>query len=186
MKPIEEQVLAIVALVILTGCAVGPNYKQPQISVAASFANPPTNVISADEAKLAAWWQGFEDVKLNDLVARAITHNHDVRIATANLKEARAERRLARFDLVPTVQAEADNASTLLNKSAAPHKSSRGRRVESYEAGFDATWELDFFGRVRRSVEAAGAQYEATDARRLDVLRASRLRWRASISNCVD
>ena len=171
MKPIEEQVLAIVALVILTGCAVGPNYKQPQISVAASFANPPTNVISADEAKLAAWWQGFEDVKLNDLVARAITHNHDVRIATANLKEARAERRLARFDLVPTVQADAGYSDNLLSKSAAPPHTPRSlRQYESYDAGFDATWELDFFGRVRRSVEAAGAQYEATDARRLDVL----------------
>src|SRR6185436_5816979 len=110
----------------------------------------------------AAWWKGFEDATLNDLVTNAIAHNHDLRIATANLHEARAQRRLVRFDLVPTVRADAGYSDTLLSKSAAPpHTSRRARQAESYDAGFDAAWELDFFGRVRRSVQAANAQYEA-------------------------
>src|SRR3989442_13684869 len=53
------------ALALLSGCAVGPNYKPPQTSVGVSFANTPTNVVSADEAALATWWKGFNDGKLD-------------------------------------------------------------------------------------------------------------------------
>ena len=107
MKRIEDQsrwrLLAIGFLpaVFLTACAVGPNYKQPQMPVANSFANAPTNIVSPDEATLATWWKGFNDARLDRLVDRAITNNHDLRIATANLKEARALRRLTKFDLAP-------------------------------------------------------------------------------------
>src|SRR6266446_2276045 len=105
MKRIEHQsrswlsAIGFVPIVFLSGCAVGPNYKQPQTSVANSFANAPTNVASADDAALATWWRGFNDTKLDGLVDRAIAHNHDLRIAAANLKEARALRRLTTFDL---------------------------------------------------------------------------------------
>src|SRR5882762_6337327 len=74
MKRIENQncrrflAVGFLSSVFLSGCAVGPNYKAPQTSVAASFANSPTNVAAADETALATWWKGFEDVKLNDLV----------------------------------------------------------------------------------------------------------------------
>src|SRR5260221_8064053 len=98
---------AMAALLILSGCAVGPNYKPPQTAVATAFANTPTNAASADETALATWWKGFNDAKLNDLVGEAIAHNHDLRIATANLKEARALRRFAMFDLAPSVQGNA-------------------------------------------------------------------------------
>src|SRR6266851_7217499 len=84
--------VGMAALVILSGCAVGPNYKPPQTSVGASFAYAPTNAATADEAALATWWKGFNDARLDDLVDRAIAHNQDLRIATANLKEARALR----------------------------------------------------------------------------------------------
>src|SRR6267378_4273964 len=84
-------VLGCWCLVLLpTGCAVGPNYKRPQTPVANSFANAPRNVVSPDDLALETWWKGFNDTKLDSLVERAITNNHDLRIATANLKEARA------------------------------------------------------------------------------------------------
>lgn len=60
-----------------------------------------------------SWWKGFNDAKLDGLVDRAIVHNHDLRIATANLKEARALRRLTTFDLAPTVQANAGYTNSL-------------------------------------------------------------------------
>ena len=177
MKHIEHRgrswslAVGFLPIVLLAGCAVGPNYKRPQTSVAASFANSLTNVATADEAVLATWWKGFEDTRLNDLVDRAIAHNHDLRIATANLKEARALRRLTTYDLAPTVQGNAGYQNSLLSKSAAPPGASRGNReFELYDASFDATWELDLFGRVRRSVQAANAQFSATEATRLDVL----------------
>src|SRR5207247_2307553 len=140
------------------GCAVVPHYKRPQTSVANSFSNAPTNVVSPEEAALATWWRGFNDAKLDGLVERAITNNHDLRIATANLKEARALRRLTTLDLAPTVQANAGYANSLLSKAAAPPGTPRdAREGEIYDASFDATWELDLFGRVRRSVQAANA-----------------------------
>src|SRR5436309_325399 len=166
MKRIE-----IAALVILAGCAVGPNYRPPQTSVAGSFANAPTNAVAADEALLATWWSGFQDATLSNLIANAIAQNHNLRIATANLKEARALRRLAVFDLAPTVQGSAGYADFLLSKAAAPPGTPRNlRQSELYDAGFDATWEIDLFGRVRRSVQAANAGLAATEATRLDVL----------------
>ena len=163
--------LACWCLVLLpTGCAVGPNYKPPQTVVSASFANNPTNVASADDAALATWWRGFNDTRLDGLVERAIAHNHDLRIATANVKEARALRRLTTFDLAPTVQANAGYENGLLSKAALPGATRGARESELYDASFDATWELDLFGRVRRSVQAANAQLGSADATRLDVL----------------
>jgi NodT family efflux transporter outer membrane factor (OMF) lipoprotein len=177
MKPIEPQsrtwLLAVefVPIVLLSGCAVGPNYQRPQTSVANSFANAPANVVSSGEAALATWWQGFNNPRLDRLVDRAITNNHDLRIATANLKEARALRRLTTFDLAPTVQANSGYANSLLSKAAAlPGTPRAARERELYDASFDATWELDLFGRVRRSVQAASAQVASVEATRLDVL----------------
>src|SRR5712691_6091542 len=177
MKRIEHQshswlsAIGIVPIVLLAGCAVGPNYKRPQTSVANSFANAPTNVVSPDEAALATWWRGFNDARLERLVDRAMTNNHDLRIATANLKEARALRRLTAFDLAPTVQANAGYANSLLSKAAAPPGTPRAaREMELYDASFDATWELDLFGRVRRSVQAASAQVGSVEATRFDML----------------
>src|SRR6266704_4404956 len=163
--------IGILPIALLSGCAVGPNYKRPQTSVANSFANAPTNAVTTDEKALATWWKGFNDARLDGLVDRAIAHNHDLRIATANLKEARALRRLTTFDLAPTVQGNAGYENGLLSKAAAPPGASRGaREFELYDASFDATWELDFFGRVRRSVQAANADLAATEATRVDVL----------------
>src|SRR5256886_6077919 len=177
MKRIENQncrrllTVGFMSCVFLSGYAGGPNYKAPPTSVVASFANSPTNVATADETALATWWKDFEDVKLNDLVDRAIAHNHNLRIAAANLKEARALRRLTTFDLAPTVQGNAGYQNGLLSKAAALPGVSRGaREFDLYDASFDATWELDLFGRVRRSVQAAAAQFSATEATRLDVL----------------
>src|SRR5207249_273720 len=164
-------VVGLISSAFLFGCAVGPNYKPPQTSVGASFVNNPTNAASADETALAAWWRGFNDTRLDTLVDRAMTNNHDLRIATANLKEARALRRLAAFDLAPTVQANAGYANSLLSKAAAlPGTPRSAREGELYDASFDATWELDLFGRVRRSVQAANAQLGSVEATRLDVL----------------
>src|SRR6185369_8224815 len=111
--------VALVSGIFLSGCAVGPNYKEPRTSVAASFANSPTNTASVEEATLATWWKGFNDARLDGLVDRAMAHNHDLRIAAANVNEARALRRLTTFDLAPTVQANGSYAKTLLSKTAA-------------------------------------------------------------------
>jgi multidrug efflux system outer membrane protein len=163
--------IALGALLLLGGCAVGPNYKAPQTAVASAFENSPTNAASADDTALASWWKSFNDTTLDGLVARAVTNNPDLRITTANLKEARALRRLTTFDLAPTIQGNAGYSHSLLSAAVAPPGANRdAREGELYDASFDATWELDFFGRVRRSVQAANTDLAAAEATRLDVL----------------
>ncbi|HEY6281376.1 MAG TPA: efflux transporter outer membrane subunit [Burkholderiales bacterium] len=155
--------------VVLAGCAaVGPDYKTPETEVSAGY-------VSADEAGFSTeqvdvtWWRGFNDTTLNQLVEVALNNNHDLRIATANLLEARALRQQTEYDRYPTVTAE--GFFTQQHFSNAALLSGTGSSNEKlYQLGFDATWELDFFGRVRRSIEAQSAQVGAAEATRRDVI----------------
>lgn len=151
---------------ILTGCAVGPNYRRPMTSEPSAFAN--ASGISTTNAQFnATWWRSFNDPLLERRIEQASTNNHDLRLAQARLREARALWTEARFDFVPTVQSDAHHAKFQLAKDVA---GPRERRGELYRAGFDATWELDLWGAVRRNVEATRATVESVEATRDDVL----------------
>ena len=154
-------------LLALAGCAVGPNYKSPQSAAGQRFAWADQPALSTN-SPTSVWWRSFNDDTLNQLVDASLASNIDLRLASASLREARALRRLANFDLAPTVTAGAGYA----NQRGSPIFTPPGipRDVELYDAGFDATWELDLFGRVRRSTEAARAQAESFEAARRDVL----------------
>ena len=155
------------SLILLAGCAVGPNYKAPETSTEPSFTRANQPGVSTN-APTVRWWRSFDDDTLNQLVDTAVGTNTDLRIATANLREARALRRLANFDLAPTVTANAGYENR--RNSALAARPGADRHLEIYDAGFDAIWELDFFGGVRRSTEAARAQAESAEASRRDVL----------------
>jgi multidrug efflux system outer membrane protein len=171
----------ILLLVFLAGCAVGPNYKAPKTPVNSAFENGGQTNLSTKETAIA-WWQGFNDPELTNLVARALASNYDLRIATANLRESRALRNNAAFDLLPTVDGVASYTDTQYSRAFVPVTSappagstnttavSSSRHLELYNAGFDATWELDIFGHVRRSVEAAGDEVQSAVASRRDVM----------------
>jgi multidrug efflux system outer membrane protein len=108
---------------------------------------------------------------LNSLVARAIATNQDLRIATAHVLEARALRMGAVSDLFPVANANAGWTKSLSSQDSVPFPLDRSARERSlYNAGFDATWELDLFGGVRRSIQADTAVVAATVATRQDVL----------------
>jgi len=164
----SERILFVPVLaVVLAGCAVGPNYKAPETSVSPAFAHGSQPGLSTN-APAVFWWRSFNDATLDSLIDTAISTNIDLRIATANLREARALRRLANFDFGPTITAGAGYANQRLGSVTLPPGVPRD--VEIYDAGFDATWELDIFGRVRRSTEAARAQAQAAEAARREVL----------------
>jgi multidrug efflux system outer membrane protein len=150
----------------ITGCAVGPNYKRPSTSAPAAFANA-GDVVTTNAQLRADWWRTFNDPLLERFVIQASTNNYDLRRAQARLREARALWTEARFDFAPTVRAEARYDKVQLSEDAA---GPRNRRGELYRAGFDATWELDIWGNVRRNVEAARATVESVEATRDDVL----------------
>jgi multidrug efflux system outer membrane protein len=146
---------------------VGPNYRKPIVQAPAEFANQDRPGISAEMVEVD-WWHGFRDTRLNALVAQALAENHDVRIATARLQEARALLGETRLDRLPTVTAQGDYVRQRLSEDVASESSDRD--IELYNIGFDASWELDFFGRVRRSIEASYADAKAVEAVRRDVI----------------
>lgn len=168
-------------LLVLCGCVVGPDYRKPEIEVSSVFANQVAKGMSAKGVE-ASWWKGFDDYKLNRLILLAVERNLDLRIATARLREAYALRSEAEFELFPIITSGASYTRERLSE-----QSPRGlggvsgtgadggaggfdRDFNSFDVGFDATWELDFFGRVRRTIEAFTADIEAAVAVRRDVI----------------
>ncbi len=154
--------IALIALTAaLTGCAVGPNYRKPEIPVVPRFAGSQGGPYSGDETQ-ANFWKEFGDDTLNRLVGEALDANHDLRIALGRLVEARAIRREASFDLAPTVTATGGYTKERFAAGNSPIGAPFNARF--YDAGFDAFWELDLFGRVRRNIEAQSAEVQAAEA----------------------
>jgi outer membrane protein, multidrug efflux system len=158
-------VLALIALTAtltaLAGCAVGPNYSKPATAAGAQFEGAREGVYSGQDTP-AQFWTQFGDDTLNGLVADSLAANHDLRIALSHLVEARALHRQSEFDLAPTVTA----SGGYTRERFAGVDSPTGAPLDAhfYDAGFDAFWELDFFGRVRRNVEASRADLEGAEA----------------------
>ena len=111
---------------------------------------------------VAAWWSQLKDGQLNQLIADSLQQNHSIRIAQASLEESRALLRDSKLDRYPTVEA---SASGVRQKQSADVVGESGSRIsETYVAGFDASWELDLFGRVRNGVKLSKAQLAAREA----------------------
>ena len=154
--------IAVVAVIAaLAGCAVGPEYVKPATPVAPRFAGTQEGPYSGEEAQ-AKFWKEFGDATLEQVVEDALDANHELRIALGRLLEARAQRRQAQFDLAPTVTAS--GGYTHERFSQAESLTGAPLNARFYEAGFDAFWELDFFGRVRRNVQAQTAQLQGAEA----------------------
>jgi len=150
-----------------SGCfSVGPDYVRPDVAV-----NTDWNTKSADVAggggspTLEQWWTAFNDPELSGLIDRASAGNPDLKKAQVRIREARARRGVAVAGFFPTV-----NASGSAIWSRASEDAGGGATGELYSAGFDAAWELDIFGGVRRSAEAAQANLEASVEDRRDIL----------------
>lgn len=164
---VSRNVITSLAAALLAACAVGPDYRAPELTLPQQFDGAgEAGTRDVEDASLATFWTQFEDPVLDGLVQTAMFANHDLRIALARLNEARTLRGAARLDLGPTVMVNAGYSDRRL-----PEVEARGgpRDVAGYDAGFDASWELDFFGRNRRALEAANAQLDAAEAGLRDV-----------------
>ena len=162
--------LGVASALCLQGCAVGPNYKMPETKVDAAFANAAQTNLSVAAAE-TNWWRGFDDPLLNRMVDTAVANNQDLRIATARVLEARALRTTHVLDLFPTVTATSGYTKSLASADSYPFPLPRSEReLQLYDAGFDATWEIDIFGRLRRSLQASTAEVASLEASRRDVV----------------
>lgn len=156
-------ILAAGAAVALVGCkAVGPDYVEPQLSAPDQWVTTTGQYVATTPADLSKWWSNLNDPILSSLMDRAVAGNLDLKIATARIREARAARSFSAAAEGPTVNTSAD-----YSRFRNSENTSNGRASDStdghnlFAAGLDASWELDVFGGVRRSVEAADADIGA-------------------------
>jgi outer membrane protein, multidrug efflux system len=154
----------LMSSLVLAACAVGPDYRRPEVAT-------PDQFVGVDGAQFSTadvereFWKAFNDEQLNGMIEQALAANHDIRIATARLREARALRGETKLDLAPTVQASAGyTRARASDRQLAPAPTTADREQDFYDSGFDAFWELDFFGRVRRQVEASSAEVQSAEA----------------------
>jgi len=157
----------ILLVLLAVGCTVGPNYQQPNPPMPTQWHSATENGLSNGPVEIVRWWNLFGDSQLENLVNRAMGANKDLKVAEARVREARAQWRVAGAASWPAVDASG-SFERLHQSENAP--SSAGREYDLYQAGFDAGWEIDLFGGVRRSVEAAIAQVQASEEDRRDVL----------------
>lgn len=159
----------LLAALILTGCAsVGPDYVRPEPAMSAAWNTPLKGPLTKGEGQgdsMAGWWANLSDPQLSNLIERAVSGNLDLKKARARVRQARAQRRAARADYFPGLDALATGTRHYDSSQVSSQKIN-----DLYNAGFDASWEIDVFGGTRRSVEAATADLEAAGEDLNDVL----------------
>lgn len=161
------------------GCTVGPNYQRPDLPTPSGWKEAEQGGIDTRPAELTRWWTSFNDPLLDSLVERAIQSNLDLRLAEARIREARASRAVTAAGAWPTVDTSGSYTRVRTSQNALAFPSFGGGPAPSldkllehnlYQTGFDASWEIDVFGGVRRSVEAADANIDASIENRRDTL----------------
>lgn len=175
-RPAAAQALVFVLPGVLAACVAGPDYRPPAVAVPAEF----SQAAPSGEPQ-GLWWRGFGDPMLDRLIGEALAANLDLRQAALRVEEARHQARIAGAGGQPTVSATAQAAHTRLSKTTAfaavlggsgtPGSGpvgAPGTTFDTYQIGFDASWELDLFGGNRRAVEAAEARTEAAAWSRRD------------------
>ena len=164
---------------LLAGCAVGPDYKKPDAPAAPRFkeAEGFREAQPRDQLPRGSWWSVFGDPALDELMQRVDISNQNIKVAEARLRQARGVADQARAGLFPTVNA---NASGIRTKSPSlPNApSSATGAVDNWAAGLSASWDLDLWGKVRRTVEADKANIQVSAAQ----VEAARLSARATLA----
>src|SRR5215469_1135168 len=166
--------LAAIGLsLFLTVCAVGPNYRRSQATVPPQWTAPATGGTRPGvEPATDQWWKSFNDRELESLITRAAETNYDVKSGVARLEEARAASRIAKSAFYPQIGASvsAERIRQIgVGLVPSPGNPAGVRpqiflyEITNYQGRFDASWEIDVFGRIRRETEAARANVEASE-----------------------
>ncbi len=174
---LKSSLSALFAILLLGGCAVGPDFKRPSPDVPQQWMGAqagPGQENGSASAALASWWLTFNDPALNSLIERGIKSNLDLKIAGQRIRQSRAALSGASSGLWPGLDANAryQRSGTHLPSDSdglSGADSGSGSR-NLYRSGFDSSWELDIFGGVRRGIEAAEAEVQASVESGRDVL----------------
>ncbi len=153
---------------LAAGCIVGPNYSPPKVGVPGQYTgvSPDSNgsITTSDAAQISEWWKNFHDPKLDALINEALQSNLGLQQAQARILQAREARIIAKSDLYPTIGASGSNIA-----SGSTGSGGSGNR-NLFQVGLDSSWELDFFGGIRRNVESANAKIQSAVEDSRDVL----------------
>jgi multidrug efflux system outer membrane protein len=162
-----RSLIAIALALLAGGCALGPDFQRPAPVTPTAFREIPV----ADAASLAdqAWWEFFEDPRLQALIDVALTENRDLRIAVERVEQARARYGFARSYLWPSISAGANAGRLQTSEGSLTHTpqgdlpgGARDTERSIYTASGDVSWEIDLFGRIRRTSEAEWALFLGT------------------------
>jgi len=160
--------LFVAGALTLAGCAVGPNYKRPEVNAPVGFRDAPDSISTNSFADLP-WWGVFKDPALQELIQIALTNNYDLQITLARVDQARAEQMQARSELLPQA-GYGGEASRGRNSFLELPTANGGRTMNGFVGGLGVLWEIDLWGRVRRMNEAARANYMASQEGRREVM----------------
>lgn len=162
--------------VMLSGCAVGPDFKKPALELPKHWSVP--SQADASSA-LQTWWQRFNDPVLNQLLQDARQNNLELKQALARIQDVRAQRSATFAAGLPSVSGKSALSRRYNNTSSAGQASGSSagggfgvgnQLLNIFQLGFDAQWELDFFGGVRRAIEAADATVASEVEQQRDIL----------------
>ena len=160
--------LSLIAL-LLSGCAVGPNYKRPSVNVPGTYREAIPQEATQPAAESIGdqkWWEVFQDPQLQDLIHTALQQNYDVRIAATRILEAQAQVGITRADQLPTISSGVE----AVNQRSARSKFFPAFETSSNQVDLSLAWELDFWGKYRRANESARANLLATQWARQAVI----------------
>jgi len=159
--------------ILLASCMVGPDYTEPTNPLESSWNNHDANLIKSSDSKVnIAWWRQFNDPILNDLVESAYKENLGLRVAALRVLESRAILGIAHGNMFPQSQTMNGGVARSGRQGSRPNMYSQtpDRYANSATYGFDAAWELDFWGKFRRSIDSADANMLANIANYDDIL----------------
>ena len=153
--------LITLVFLLLTGCAVGPNYKRPPVTVPDTYRGlaPDTGAQAAASLGDEKWWAVFQDPQLQELIREALSQNYDVRIAATRVLQAQAVLGITRADQFPTITGGASSS----NERFPATRVTPAFETSPSQVNLSLFWELDFWGKFRRATEAARANLLATE-----------------------
>ncbi len=171
MKRSPRHVLVVSIFLGLSGCMVGPEYTKPTVEAPDGWTTLRHPVVDGNEkgadgtltakrVDVTSWWECFNDPMLCELVEKAVRSNHDLKLAEARLREARAAHGISKAALYPQVEGGAGFNRQQISENS-PDGYLSDLNYSDYKAGFDASWEIDIWGRVRREKQATKAEDEA-------------------------
>jgi NodT family efflux transporter outer membrane factor (OMF) lipoprotein len=161
----RASLVPVLALALtLAGCAVGPKFVRPPTSVEPGWAEQDSPKLSRQAPADSTWWTAFNDTTLDRLVTSAFHQNLSLQVAGLRILESRAQLGIAVGRQYPQVQAAIARATNIGLSDRAANIPGLNQNFTDYQVGFDAAWELDFWGKYGRGVKAEQANVQATEA----------------------